>query len=264
MVRLHLKPGLEHHRLTKLTPAHIDDFIATKREQKHGRRNNKWYSPDSLRLMRATLRKALQDAEAKGLVSRNVAAHSEPIEGRKRAEKYLTLDEARRLLAAVASHRLRALYIVALTLGLRRGEVLGLKWEDVDLDSAQVIIRRSLKESAIVHAPTARTPTRRRPDWSSEPPRRRHLGPRCDFRGAPWRRFDATVQSKRVSVSWRPYGWMSRWSSRARLGRISTPTASGRSSRRSARRLDSDIAIRTNFDTRRPRSFSAKASRSTR
>jgi integrase len=144
-VRLHLKPGLGHHRLTKLTPTHVDDFIAAKRGQTHGKHGDKTYSQDSLRLMRATLRKALQDALAKGHVNLNVAGLSDPVKGCKRAEKYLTLDEARRLLTTVASDRLNALYVVALSLGLRRGEALGLRWEDIDLDKAQVTIRRSLK-----------------------------------------------------------------------------------------------------------------------
>lgn len=145
MVRLHLKPGLGHHRLTKLTPVHVDDFIAAKRSERHGKKKDKPYSANTLRLMRSILRKALQDAEKAGLVTRNVGALSEPVSVSRRAERFLTLEEAHALLAAIATDRLHALYVVALSLGLRRGEALGLKWDDIDLDNAQISIRRSLK-----------------------------------------------------------------------------------------------------------------------
>ena len=59
--------------------------------------------------------------------------------------RWLTEQEARALLAAVRQDRLYAAYALALGLGLRRGELLGLRWEDVDLDEATLIVRRSLQ-----------------------------------------------------------------------------------------------------------------------
>jgi integrase len=53
-------------------------------------------------------------------------------------------DEAKRFLAAATDHRLGALFVVALTLGLRKGEASGLKPEDIDLDNRVIHIRRSL------------------------------------------------------------------------------------------------------------------------
>jgi integrase len=144
MVRLHLKPGLGHHRLTRLTPTHVDEFIAAKRACTYGKKG-KHYSPDSLRLMRSILSKALSDAQGKGHVHRNVAELSEPVRGTKRAEKFLTLDEARTLVKAIADDRLHALWIVALTLGLRRGEVAALHWRDVDLDANEIRVGRKVR-----------------------------------------------------------------------------------------------------------------------
>jgi integrase len=57
----------------------------------------------------------------------------------------LTAEEAGRLLAAAKGDRLEALYVLALTTGLRRGELLGLRWQDVDLDERVLYVRRSLQ-----------------------------------------------------------------------------------------------------------------------
>jgi integrase len=57
-------------------------------------------------------------------------------------------EEAKKLLEAVTGDRLEALYSVALSLGLREGEILGLRWEDVDLDAARLRVERALQELA--------------------------------------------------------------------------------------------------------------------
>lgn len=132
-VRLHLKPSLGNHRLSKLAAAHVDAFIASKRSS---------YSKNSQRIMRSTLRKALNDAIKAGHLIRNVVDTSEPVKVSRRAQSFLTVDEAQRLLAAASGNRLAALYVVVLSLGLRKGEALALRWEDLDLDAGTVIIRR--------------------------------------------------------------------------------------------------------------------------
>ena len=60
----------------------------------------------------------------------------------------LSLAQARRLLAAVAGDRLRAVYVLALSTGLRRGELLGLRWADVDLDGAELHVRQAMQRVA--------------------------------------------------------------------------------------------------------------------
>lgn len=101
-----------------MTHADVDAFVASKREG---------YSANSLRLMRSTLRKALADAERNGLVARNAVALREPIHVSLRAAEWLDEKKARSLLKQVKGDRLEALYIVCLSLGLRRGEALGLQ-----------------------------------------------------------------------------------------------------------------------------------------
>jgi integrase len=55
------------------------------------------------------------------------------------------VDDARRLLTTIHGERLEAFYVLALATGLRRGELLGLRWEDVDLESRQLHVRRALQ-----------------------------------------------------------------------------------------------------------------------
>ncbi len=144
MVRLHLIPVLGRHRLTKLQAAHIDKFIATKRTMRKAD-GSPLYKANTLRLMRTTLRKAINDAVKSGRLNRNVVDASEPINVPRRAQQFLTVDESRRLLSAVEGDRLSALYVLLLSLGLRKGEALALRWSDVDLTAGTVSISRSLK-----------------------------------------------------------------------------------------------------------------------
>jgi integrase len=81
-----------------------------------------------LRIMRA----ALQDAVAEDLLARNVARNVRVPAGRRKS-RALSEQEARQFLRAAASDPLYALYAVALAVGLRRGEALGLRWEDLEL-----------------------------------------------------------------------------------------------------------------------------------
>ncbi len=135
-VRRHLIPALGHIRLLKLSAADVDALISSKRDK---------YSANTLRLMKATLRKALTDAQRAGRVPWNAVTLSEPIRVPKRAQKWLTTEEAKSLLRQVRGDRLEALYVVALSLGLRRGEALALRWEDFDFDAATLLIRRAIK-----------------------------------------------------------------------------------------------------------------------
>jgi integrase len=81
----------------------------------------------------AVLRRALRQATLWGRVPRNVALLVTPPAATWQERAALTPEQGRALLAAARGERLEALYRVALMLGLRRGEVLGLRWVDVDL-----------------------------------------------------------------------------------------------------------------------------------
>jgi integrase len=140
-VRLHLKPGLGSKILTKLSVSELNALWASKRKA--------GYSANSIRIMRTVLRSALHQAEREGLLVRNVAALSDPPRIGQSEGRSLTVAEARHLLDAATGDRLKALYAVTITFGLRRGEALGLSWSDIDLDSGLVHVRHQLRRERL-------------------------------------------------------------------------------------------------------------------
>lgn len=158
VVRLYVKPHVGRKRLANLTPR--DVTLMLKALEEDGR------SPNTRRLARSVLRRALRRAEVEGLVLRNVAAIADGVRIGADEGRTLTPQQARTLLASVRDHRLGAAFTVALSLGLRRGELLGLAWDDVDLAASppRVTIRRTLKRlpDRGLHLDEPKTPKSRR------------------------------------------------------------------------------------------------------
>jgi integrase len=92
----------------------------------------------------APRRAALGQAVRYELVPRNVAAPSNPVPVPDHEMQVFTPNEAMAFLEAVRGDRLEALYGVALALGLRQGEALGLRWDDVDLDARRLSVANAL------------------------------------------------------------------------------------------------------------------------
>lgn len=136
-LRLHIRPGLGPRVLSKLTVRDVETLLSSKRAA--------GYSANSLRLMRTVLRRALNAADREGLVPRNVAALSTPPRLPRSGGRSLTLDQARQLLTTLAGHRLEAMYLLTLAYGLRRGEALGLEWENYDPTGATLRVMRGIK-----------------------------------------------------------------------------------------------------------------------
>ncbi|EMF50602.1 site-specific integrase [Streptomyces bottropensis] len=142
-VRKHLIPGLGAHRLDRLKPEHIEVFYA--KMQANGSK------PATAHQVHRTLRTALNEAVRRGHLGKNpVQLAKAPKTGEYEVEPY-TVQEVQRLLKAADQHRNSARWAVALALGLRQGEVLGLRWEDVDLDSGFLIVRRSRHRPQYAH-----------------------------------------------------------------------------------------------------------------
>jgi integrase len=137
VTRLYLTPNIGAIRLADLTPTHVE--MMTAKIISTGR------SPRTASIARAVLRRALTDAVRDGLVVRNVAGLARPPRQNRREGRTLSIDQARTLLAHVVGHRLEAAFVVSLTAGLRRGEVLGLQWRDVDLVAGTLTVRRQLR-----------------------------------------------------------------------------------------------------------------------
>jgi integrase len=133
-IRTHLVPGLGAHRLDRLQPEHLEKLYA--RMIRNGS------SPGTAHQAHRTLRTALGEAERRGRITRNPAALAKaPRVSETEVEPY-SIDEVRRLLATAAEGRNHARWAIALALGLRQGEVLGLRWTDVDLDTGTLLVRR--------------------------------------------------------------------------------------------------------------------------
>jgi integrase len=135
-VRLHLDPPLGHKKLSKLTVAEVDALWAAKRK--------KGYKPNTIRIMRAVLRRALAQAEREGLITRNVAALSQPPRLAQPDGRALTVEQASALLDAARDDRLEVAYLLMLSYGLRRGEMLGLAWADFDPKGRTLTVRHAV------------------------------------------------------------------------------------------------------------------------
>jgi integrase len=135
--RCHLIPDLGRLPLAKLSPHDVQAMLNRKLAQ--------GLSPRSGHHLRAILRRALSQAVRWGELPRNVAALVDPPQVPHHEARTLTPTEARHFLDAVSRDRLAALFAVALAVGLRQGEALGLRWEDVDLDGGQLAIRHALQ-----------------------------------------------------------------------------------------------------------------------
>lgn len=136
-VRLHIIPTLGRHELTKLSAQHIQALLRAK--------SNEGLSPASVRYIRSVLRIALNQAVRWNLIPRNVASLVVPPKAERHEARTFTPEEARQFLAAVRGDRLEALFTVALGLGMRQGEALGLHWSDVDLDNGTLRVRTALQ-----------------------------------------------------------------------------------------------------------------------
>jgi integrase len=146
-IELHVLPRVGGIPLQKLAPEDLDGLYAALAAE--GRRGSRagGLSPKSIRLVHLILHKALSDARRKGTVPINVAELADPpkLGATKRREiQAWTADELRTFLDQVADHRLHPAWFVASHTGMRRGEVLGLRWSDVDLDRRRLSVQQAV------------------------------------------------------------------------------------------------------------------------
>jgi integrase len=140
-VTLHITPALGAIRISRLTAQQVQDFYATKIAS--------GLSTTTVRHIHATLHKALRAASRLGIVQRNVSDLVDAPRMRRIDMQVLTRDEARRFLTAAQGHDWEALFVTALTTGMRMGELLALHWHEVDLDGAKLSVRFNLQRKSI-------------------------------------------------------------------------------------------------------------------
>jgi len=133
----HLVPTLGHHQLAKLTPSHVQALLNQLEDAKLSYR--------SIRNVRAVLRCALNQALRFGYVTRNVATLIDVPGAVTFTPTPLDEAQVKQLIAATWGHRFEVLFRFALGLGLRKGELLGLRWKDVDFTAATMKITGSLQ-----------------------------------------------------------------------------------------------------------------------
>src|SRR5215218_1572855 len=139
IVRLHLKPAVGHVKLSKLTPAHAQGLYRDKLDS--------GLSPATVQKIHAVLHKALAQALRWTMIPRNAADAVKAPRPAPEEMHPLSPDEARKLIEAARGDKLEALYILAVHTGMRQGELLALRWEDVDLNEGVIRIRRTLMRS---------------------------------------------------------------------------------------------------------------------
>ena len=178
VARLYLIPGLGRKKLAKLTAKDVRTRLNqlrttcqcctrgldAAREQPlccaAGKCCSKRLSPLTLAYVHSVLKSALEHAVREEEIPRNVARNVRTGTPRPRRFEPLTADEARKFLATANGHRLQSLFELALHTGLRKGELLGLRWEDLDLGSGTAAIRRTLQRTSAGGLTTLPTKTR--------------------------------------------------------------------------------------------------------
>ena len=147
----HIKPLIGKLRLNELDVRQIDRFVAEMR-RKVSPRTGKPLAPKTIHLSYATLRSALQLAVDYSLLEKNPAAAGSRrcrlrLKSGSSGRPCFTPDEAWRFIEAVRGHRYEALYVLAITCGMRKGELLGAQWPDIDLENARLTVNHALSST---------------------------------------------------------------------------------------------------------------------
>jgi integrase len=140
-VERHIVPALGHLPLQRLTPAQLTAFYRGLLETGH-RKGSGGLAPKTVRNIHGALHAALRDAVRWGYVARNVAVAADLPKSMAPEMRVWSPEQLRGFLDHVRDDRLYAAWLLLATTGMRRGEVAGLRWVDVDLDAGRVSPRR--------------------------------------------------------------------------------------------------------------------------
>jgi integrase len=154
-LRLHAIPKLGHLKLTALSGRHLQHLYADRLQT---------LSPTTVQHLHAVIHRALGSALRQRLVPFNVANEVDPPRGGRTQFRTLSPEEARRFLKACETSPSEALFVLALTTGLRQGELLALRWRDIDLDEKRLTVRGTLqrqRNKGLVVAETKTASSRR-------------------------------------------------------------------------------------------------------
>jgi integrase len=137
LIERHIQPGLGHLALTKLAARDIQAFYAQKRDEE--------LAPRTVVYLHALIRASLKHAERSGEIGYSPVNRVSAPTSTRPDIKPLTVEEAAKLLEVSATDRLAALWSLALHTGLRQGELLGLRWQDLDLDRSSLTVLQTIQ-----------------------------------------------------------------------------------------------------------------------
>src|SRR5262249_17534406 len=127
VLKNHILPALGHYQLRRLTPQHIQAF--------YGARLKAGLSPGTVQLMHALLHKAFENAVRWRLLARNICDDVTQPRAAVFEMQPLTKSQTQRLVEIIRGHQFEALLLLALITGMRRGELMSLRWKDIDLEN---------------------------------------------------------------------------------------------------------------------------------
>jgi integrase len=134
LIYIHILPTLGHVQLQKLSPQQVQSLYKKKSEE--------GLSPKMVHSIHGVLHKALGNAVRWHFLSSNICDLLTPPRLVKQEIQPLTPDQARRLVEAARGHRLEVVLVLAITTGMRRGELLALRWQDIDFENKNLQVRR--------------------------------------------------------------------------------------------------------------------------
>jgi integrase len=141
LVKKHILPLMGKMRLQDIQPAHLKQFYLSKKEEGRGAR--------TVQVIHAVMHDILNKAVKEGILGRNPADAVERPQVEQTERKILTEEQTRQLIIATAGTRYSTLIYLALTTGMREGELLGLKWPDVDWTKGQLHVQRQLQQKRV-------------------------------------------------------------------------------------------------------------------
>lgn len=141
VVRVRIVPRIGTVKLGKLRPLDVQKLYTDLKEDKDSP-----LSPRSILHTHRVLHRALGQAVKWNMIARNPCDGATAPKAQRTEMQVLTPDQVRQFLTATATHDAHALYVLAITTGMRAGELLGLKWSDIDLDTGRVTVQRALQQ----------------------------------------------------------------------------------------------------------------------
>lgn len=146
MIETYIKPQIGKIQLRQLQPSNLQRYYNYLQEKGRAKGSG-GLSPRMVRYIHSIIHAALDQAMKEGLIIRNPAEATELPKMKKADVEPLTIEEVNRFIETIKTDRLFPAFCLALKTGLRRGEILGLRWQDIDFKGKKLHVRQTLVEA---------------------------------------------------------------------------------------------------------------------